>query len=221
MIFIIDDKKDRQKDFAPFLFDKKYFSQVKLIHTQTEVNESREELNNSAPYICFHDSFYKNPINKLPENAGSPKEQVEKLKANCVDKQIPLLLFSGDFSVRNISTDSFLHSLPVDIFYKNLKHFLDNYIENSLVDSNLLGFGVDHEYEKDCLIREEIFQYLFEIPKNQEVNWQGLKVDLKKKIRELDANFSNNYFEDLLKEKISSKDYFLSEIELKLSKKYE
>ena len=62
MIYIIDERKERQKEYAPFLLEQADET-IKCIYSKEELDDIKQQMFSNAQFICFHDSFFKNPEN--------------------------------------------------------------------------------------------------------------------------------------------------------------
>lgn len=158
MIYIIDDKKTRQKNYAPWLSAYEKDNWLVLIYDFAAMQNRREEIINNASFVALHDSFFRNSVNSQDINSASflKNEFIQEFK----ERKIHFMLISGDFNRISIDMNGFYHSQPVDKFYKNLKPFLLSYPE---IDPMVLGFGVNYVFEEAYEIRESILHRLFEL----------------------------------------------------------
>lgn len=139
MIYLIDDKKERQsKDYnwndGRF---SKYHSIIKPIHLLKEIEENNlsEEIFKQGNIILFHESFFDNDKNNSDKDSLDIRR---KLIGRAKAKKNYVVSFSGSKNLRAINGNEF--HVPVSILYNNLEDFLDQYKSN---DFNLkyLLFG--------------------------------------------------------------------------------
>ncbi len=150
MIYLIDDKKNRQeKDFG--------WSSEKLniykdflcpIYTLEELENKATEIFQEGNSILYHESFLDNTI--LKNQASSKREKLDNFAAKY--PSFHLVLFSGSKSVRKI--DKNVANLPVSIVYQNLELFVKKYFEG---DKQLgyLVYGKNPEIEKELIDKLE------------------------------------------------------------------
>jgi hypothetical protein len=153
MIYLIDDKKDRQgkynwkfkklNEFRSILFPIWRYEEMKDENT-------RREIFSSGNIICFHESFFKNPLNKsnIDEDFNLIRERIDKFVHDNANSYV--IYFSGSISNR-IQTDNICY-MPVSLFYRNLEIYLENFTKNDK-NINYLLYGKNPNLEKE--IREK------------------------------------------------------------------
>lgn len=142
MIYIIDDKKDRQKTLAPNLKESEL---VKLIFQYNgDLETSKQDVFQNAKILAMHDSFFKNPVNRHPTK--SEDEIRHDLKKYCAQSGIVLILFSGDYHGYQESNNGLLCQIGVTRFYENIDFFISEY-NPAAINTKLLGFGRKYELE--------------------------------------------------------------------------
>ena len=103
MIYLIDDKKDRQQLDYNWNPDRlaKYSDYLKVIYSYEEIKSShlREEIFQNGNIILFHESFFDNSSNYHQEESLNIRN---KLKELAEDGKIWLVLFSGSKNSRNL-----------------------------------------------------------------------------------------------------------------------
>ena len=146
MIYLIDDKKNRQeKDFG---WSTEKLATVKdylyPIYTLKELEEKANEVFKQGNTVLYHESFLDGTSLK---NEASYKR---KLLDDFAHRHLSfnLVLFSGSKTSRKLERN--IAHLPASIVYQYLKHFIDKY---SLGDKNLgyLVYGKNQEIENELL----------------------------------------------------------------------
>lgn len=143
MIYIIDDKPDRQRRLAPHLIETK---NIKLIYQYDgEFDAIRKEMFRLAKVIAIHDSFFKNPVNKHPTKS---EDIIRKdLKEYCYSNHINLVLFSGDYFGYSESKGGLECQIAVTRFYANLNNFVKHIENGGEPVLAILGFGKNYRIE--------------------------------------------------------------------------
>lgn len=149
MIYLIDDKKNRQSDYgwSKVKLDK-YLDFLIPIYTYTEIEkiEDRTEIFREGNTIIFHESFFDN-IN-ITHRANSLEIRKKLYDFSNNNEDFNLVIFSGSKNSRKLAKN--IASLPVSIMYQNLEIFLQKIINK---DFNLeyLLFGNNIELEKELV----------------------------------------------------------------------
>ena len=132
MIYIIDDKKSRQRDYG---WDEdrlsKYSDIVKPIWGVEAFNNFQNQIINEGNIILFHESF--------PQS----KDFNDTLDKNSTSLYVAK--FSGSKGARFV--DKRRCMLPPDVLYGNLEIFINNYQKGDL-DFKYLAFGERYEIEE-------------------------------------------------------------------------
>jgi hypothetical protein len=178
MIYLIDDKKIRQKDNG-WTFEKiqKFKNILAPIYTANELTDDiRNDIFSGSNVILFHESFFDNLENKH-------RKDVDKIRQNLIEyaskNKTILVFFSGSIGNRVINEN--IAYLPTNILYSNLEVFIDSFIKGHFNINNLV-FGDNFIREETLLIKQKIWEILYdltEIPKkNIEFNALVLKLNL-------------------------------------------
>lgn len=159
MIYLIDDKKQRQINFGWNTEKLSNYAQIlQPIYSKEELDNLRETIFSSDNAILFHDSFFDNPINKHDKNLIEIRQELIKYASR---EKRTVVFFSGSIASRNIE-DSIAY-LPVEILYNNLEVFCQNHIGNhgvSLV--NIIVYGKDYAKEEQLIIKNNIWNLLYD-----------------------------------------------------------
>lgn len=165
MIYLIDDKKSRQEQLGwNELKFKKYNSIIKTIYSYKQIKE--EDLNtdnkiySNTSIIFFHESFFDHV------EYSNKKDSVEirnELISWCLEKNIPLIQFSGSNKSRNKNGNSV--TLPVKIVYQNLELFINSTQNGDHIDTSLkvLLFGENFNIEEVLQLKKEIWETKFKL----------------------------------------------------------
>jgi len=139
MIYLIDDKKDRQSNDYYWTTEKlkKYSHILVTVYKYDEIKNTqiRESIFSSGNVILFHESFFDNTINLHKKESVEIRSSLNKFAE---EKNGWVVFFSGSKSSR-ILGERTAH-LPVSVFYKNLEDFFDKY-SNDSIDLKCLAFG--------------------------------------------------------------------------------
>jgi hypothetical protein len=149
MIFLIDDKKNRQSDYGWSKEKLDMFSEsITPIYTYSEIqkNEERTEIFKEGNTIIFHESFFDNIDIIHKSNSLEIRKKLNEFSKN--NGGFNLVIFSGSKNSRKLAKN--IASLPVSIMYQNLNIFIEK-IKNG--DSNLeyLLFGENIKLEKELV----------------------------------------------------------------------
>lgn len=142
MIYLIDDKKTRQKDFGwtPDKFAQ-YDSYLIPLYNVDDVSNVGEDIYNEENIILYHESFLD-----FTSDRDKAVEQRNKLieKASFITN-LSVAFFSGSQSSRSLQKN--IAHLPVAIVYQNLEVLIQRYSQQSGSLKNLL-FGETPEIEE-------------------------------------------------------------------------
>lgn len=146
MIYLIDDKKDRQENDLGWSSEKlNSFSDFLCpIYTLEELKNKVTEIFQEGNSILYHESFLDNTV--LKKQASSKREKLDVFAAK--HPSFNLVFFSGSKSVRII--DKNVATLPVSIVYQNLELFVKKYSEG-VKQLGYLVFGKNPEIEKELI----------------------------------------------------------------------
>jgi len=145
MIYLIDDKKNRQRDYG-WKKEKfrKYTNLILPIYSYHEINESlRNEIFQDGNTILFHESFFDKKENNIDINSLDIRKSLnDYVKSH---QNFKVVYFSGSKNSRMFNKN--IAHLPVSILYQNLEIYLN---ENSS-DLRYLLFGKDFLIEKHLI----------------------------------------------------------------------
>ena len=147
MIYIVDDKTKRQKDYGwgKERFDK-FASIVKPISTFAELEKNEDEMLSKNSIILFHESFH----DSIGSNEQTKLKKIEdELDTN--KKSLYIARFSGSSSTRWIDEESAegrYCALPPDVLYENLETFI-NHVNEGVINFRYLLFGENYQVEED------------------------------------------------------------------------
>ena len=137
MIYIIDDKKSRQRDYG---WDEDRLSTyshiVKPIWGSEALNDYQDQIIQDENVILFHESF--------------PQSEFFNAKIDVNSSCLYVARFSGSKGSRFVDGRSCM--LPPDVLYGNLETFIKKYQEGEL-DFRYLAFGENYEIEEQLRIR--------------------------------------------------------------------
>lgn len=140
MIYLIDDKKNRQEfDYGWNSFRLKKYSQIlQPIYYYTELIKPgiKESIFSKGNVILFHESFFENSKNNQSRDSVDIRAELIRF---ALDKNGWVVFFSGSKSSRKLQ-DKLAH-IPVSVLYKNLEDFLQRVTED-VIDLNYLLFGL-------------------------------------------------------------------------------
>lgn len=160
MIYLIDNKKERQINFhwKENLF-KKYQDVLKPFHSYNQIIEyGQETIFKENNIILFHDSFFSDQKNK--DYSGKQIEIFERLNNRAQKRMNKIVFFSG--SIKPTQFQEFKASLSVSKFYENLENFVQAYkSDKSNVDLRILAFGKNIEVEENLSAIQEIWNDLY------------------------------------------------------------
>lgn len=152
MIYLIDDKKERQLKYG-WTSDvlEKHKNSLKPIWTYNEMADTqiRQSIFCGSNVICLHESFFKNSINRS-ENQDFAVTREKLVKHAKENPEALLVFFSGSMSSRQVNGN--IIYVPVNQFYENLGYFIKEHIEGNKDERHLL-YGKNPDLEKE--IRQE------------------------------------------------------------------
>lgn len=163
MIYLIDDKKSRQKllGWNDTKFDK-YETILKTVYNYKQIKDDNlsERIFSGDNIILFHESFFDNLENK---DKNDSQEVREKLTIWANKNDFVLIKFSGAINTRNIDKNQV--ALPVNILYKNLEIFLNSIKNDDETEISLkkLLFGENYKIEEILLLKKEIWETKFKL----------------------------------------------------------
>ncbi|MGZ4068299.1 MAG: hypothetical protein ACXVPE_16385 [Bacteroidia bacterium] len=150
MIYLIDDKKNRQESDYGWNAEKlqKFNSLLIPIYTYEEIKESqkRDAIFSPGNIILFHESFFDNTINNHNKDSVDIRSELNK---HATDKKGWVVFFSGSKNSRTL--DDRVAHIPVSVLYNNLEAFIEKVSESSIDLRYLLYGGKDPEIEAELL----------------------------------------------------------------------
>ena len=165
MIYLIDDKKQRQEllGWNQSKFEK-YNSILKTVYSYKQIKE--EDLNtvdniySDDSIILFHESFFDHVDNTHKKDSIEIRNQLINW---CLANNIPIIQFSGSNNIRSREGKSV--SLPVKILYQNLDLFINSINSNDNLDKslNILLFGENFNIEEILQLKKEIWETKFKL----------------------------------------------------------
>lgn len=158
MIYLIDDKKNRQ--FKDFGWGDGKFTQyaglIKPLYTIEEIAQIGENLYKEKNIILYHESFLD-----LTNDSKKALEQRKKLQSIAETKtDLSIAFFSGSQGSRSL--DENIGHLPVSTLYQNLE-ILANQHKKGSIDLKYLLFGRKPEIE------EELYNSLYQANRDIEI----------------------------------------------------
>ncbi len=149
MIYLIDDKKNRQIDFG---WDEGRFITCKEIVTPIYSNQEILENNYTEKIflpgntLLFHESFFDTLTNHHDKTAIEIRNRLTKIAKEINDFKV--VYFSGSKSSRRL--DGNVAFMPVASLYQHLGVFLDK-VKAGDANLNYLLFGENYKIEEDLL----------------------------------------------------------------------
>lgn len=147
MIYLIDDKKHRQKNDFGWSNERfeRFSNYIQPIYSLDELQEKRTEVFSDNNIILYHESFL--------DYTHLNKQAV--IKRNLLDEFVNnhnsyLVYFSGSKSTRRIINN--VAHLPVSILYQNLDAFINKYSSKEF-DLKYLLYGENADIEKELSIK--------------------------------------------------------------------
>lgn len=143
MIYLIDDKNLRQKDFG---WSEERFAQfsniIKPLHNIEDIIRIGEDLYIENNIILYHESFLDFTSDK--DKALKQREKLTKIAAS--SPNLSIAFFSGSQGARSLKENVAI--LPVSTVYQNLEILINQHDEGSLELKYLL-FGENPEIEEE------------------------------------------------------------------------
>lgn len=149
MIYIFDDKKNRQEGYrwTSEKF-KRYTDFVTPVYHYSEVQEDaeRKKIFSQGNTILFHESFFDSDFNRHNNEAIEIRRKLEEFAQT--HPNFSLAFFSGSKSSRLLNKN--VAYLPVSILYQNLEAFIQQQ-KNGEVDLKYLLYGSNPNIEQDLV----------------------------------------------------------------------
>jgi hypothetical protein len=157
MIAIIDDTYNyRQKAGDVDYLADNYYSKVCKIYSRLRTSDIGQIINNIKDFnlFCYHKSLQLYNSEGFAINLEDNLKYREALINKMIRENIPRIEFSG-----GLETDFDTKKINKDLFYSNLKSFLDFYIEEESIEFKILFWGLDFELrEKWSVIQRMLLQ---------------------------------------------------------------
>jgi CheY-like chemotaxis protein len=146
MIYLIDDKRNRQMDYGwtDEKFDK-YSNILCAIYEYDAIHalELRNKIFSPTNTILFHESFFDTNVNTHKKSTLSIRDSLIRYASENPSSNV--VFFSGSKSSRKI--DENVAHIPVSILYQYLEVFIER-VSNNDVDLRYLLFGAKFEIEE-------------------------------------------------------------------------
>ena len=141
MIYIIDDKRSRQRDYG---WDEEKFSSygetIVAIWNYSDLLLHRNSLLEQGSVVLFHESF-------LSSTNTQKNSEIESIKLELNNTHsIYLAYFSGSKNARYV--DGHICMLPPEVLYENLEVFISQF-KTGDIDFKYLAFGKNFKIEED------------------------------------------------------------------------
>lgn len=165
MIYLIDDKRERQNDYGYSTELLETYKDVLIpIYKNSELQEIKNELFKENNIILFHDSFFENPENIIKKNSVLVKNDIinHSNSTNCI-----VVFFSGSIGSRHIEGN--IASLPVGILYGNLDAIIEYYRSKSTDLLDIIVYGKNRHFEQLALIKKKLWEILYNFNNDEKV----------------------------------------------------
>jgi CheY-like chemotaxis protein len=172
MIFLIDDKKQRQLGYG---WNDDKFNNVKKfvmpIYNYEQILEEniRNNIFKSGNVVLFHESFFDTTYNKHEKDSITIRTELEKYAKSSEDFSVAF--FSGSKNSRYREKN--VINLPVGTLYANLEIFVEKYV-NGETDFRFLLFGENPEIEEYLIQSLEIANQNLDLIENYESSDKNL-----------------------------------------------
>ena len=172
MIFLIDDKKQRQLGYG---WNDDKFNNVKKfvmpIYNYEQILEEniRNNIFKSGNVVLFHESFFDTTYNKHEKDSITIRTELEKYAKSSEDFSVAF--FSGSKNSR--FREKNVINLPVGTLYANLEIFVEKYV-NGETDFRFLLFGENPDIEEYLIQSLEIANQNLDLIKNYESSAKNL-----------------------------------------------
>jgi len=151
MIYLLDDKRSRQKDYG---WNESKFSQYSdflvAIYSFSEIAdlEKRNEMFNGSNVILFHESFFDSAENEQSDNVVDIRNKLTAFTDQ--NPNLKVVYFSGSKYSRK--KDGNMAYMPVSSLYQNLEAFLSK-AEEGITELEYLLFGTNTKIEEVLLAK--------------------------------------------------------------------
>lgn len=167
MIYLIDDKQNRQKSYR-WNEEKfaKHINFVTPIYSQNDIEQNDFLCPDNC--VLFHESFFDQSVTYRHKSVEIRERLIEYAAAN---PKFLLAIFSGSKNSRS-RNGNVIH-IPVNVLYQNLEDFINKY-EHGNIDLGFLLFGKDPKIEEDLLIKLQNSVGNFDESTNFQTNTRNL-----------------------------------------------
>lgn len=179
MIYLIDDKTSRQRDYGWDFERFAEFDNLSVINSIKDLIDKLSEIFSSSDnIILFHESFLNSSL--IEDHKAIDKFKTELIAHEGIN---PVAYFSGSINSRWLSDDGKICMLSPDELYNNLTVFVNQCLKR-IIDFRYLLFGENLEVEASIRSRLEAIT---------NHNWKKESVTIKEKVF---YAFTNNYICD-------------------------
>lgn len=152
MIYLIDDKIQRQKEYGWDSEEfKKFEGLIKVWYRYSEFDSN--EIFQAGNVLLYHESFFNN-IENFESFKGSIDEISDKLNEFSNRPNFKIVKFSGGYSSRKLDSENSA-ILRVETFYNNLNAFLSN-AKDGNIDLRFILFGENYDVEVKLLQKRDL-----------------------------------------------------------------
>ncbi len=172
VLYIFDDDKIRQDTrYKSFIDISKIDSSlIRFIYKSSTI--SKQEILNNACCVCFHDSM------KIENDKNGKLLDFDALKRDLKlsTPPIPLVIFSNQGNqMTDLISDKELN-MKSDDFYMNLLLFINDFLENHIINLKILALGKNYLLEMALDSRTKLLKYF-----NSFDEEEPLSLDIKEK----------------------------------------
>jgi CheY-like chemotaxis protein len=209
MIYLIDDKTQRQKEAGwDDISLNRLSSILKPIHLYSEIEneEIKKNIFTKGNVVLFHESFFDNVLNKHDKKGIEIRNDLINFAKN---KELILVIFSGSKNIRLI--DGNIAHMPVSVLYQNLELFCKKSIETD-INLRYLLFGINHNLEEQLLLKLKSANISF---RTEDIQHSGSNFIALTQSEEIDLPYESIDNEMLYTDEIS--DECLNDVDLYIS----
>ena len=151
MIFLIDDKKDRQSEDYDWTLKRLdcFKDHIKPIYSLKQINEEnlRNDIFKEGSIVLLHESFFDNVVNRQDNDSIEIRRELDKY---ILSKNGYVVYFSGSKSSRTNSGR--IAHIPVSILYQNLEVFIKKKSEGE-INLDYILFGENPKIEEELITK--------------------------------------------------------------------
>lgn len=158
MVYLVDDKKERQEKLG---WTKEkidgYKDLLMPIYDYNDWQAVNKQLFASGNVLLFHESFFDNPVNAKTTEALKIRKNISAFaEAN----NFAMVTFSGSMGARKISGNQ--ANIPFEILYRNLDIFLQGYGNGKNIEIRKLAFGTNDRIEEIMHLKAIVWRALYD-----------------------------------------------------------